>query len=187
MPDLSRVRNYGWPCYEGNPRMGSYDGQNLDSCESLYDEGPGAVTAPYFDYTPFTQISDADTCPSASSAVSGLHFYTGDQFPAAYKDALFFADYGRTCIWVAFKGAERPAGHVDRADVRVRRGDAGLADRGSRRRVVLRGRVGRNGAPDRGVQPVAGGARVGHAVAAASRRWRSPSTARRRPTRRTRR
>ena len=33
-------------------------------------------------------------------------FYTGDAFPAAYKDALFFSDYSRKCIWVAYKGAD---------------------------------------------------------------------------------
>jgi glucose/arabinose dehydrogenase len=106
IPDISRVRNYGWPCYEGAPRMRAYDGQNLNSCESLYDEGAGAVVSPYFSYTPFTGLSDTDTCTSASSAISGVHFYTGEQFPAAYRDALFFSDYGRNCIWVAFKGAD---------------------------------------------------------------------------------
>ena len=38
-PDVTQVRNYGWPCYEGTPRMGSYDSLNLNSCETLYSAG----------------------------------------------------------------------------------------------------------------------------------------------------
>src|SRR4051812_40181305 len=53
IPDLSRPRNYGWPCYEGGERMGSYDALNLDSCETLYADGAGAVSAPYFTYSHF--------------------------------------------------------------------------------------------------------------------------------------
>jgi glucose/arabinose dehydrogenase len=37
--DIAHVRNFGWPCYEGPSKAGSYDAQNLDSCETLYDEG----------------------------------------------------------------------------------------------------------------------------------------------------
>src|SRR5262249_54046396 len=35
----------------------------------------------------------------------GLAFYTGNLFPADYRDALFFSDYSRNCIWVMRKGA----------------------------------------------------------------------------------
>jgi PKD repeat protein len=41
-----------------------------------------------------------------SSAISGVHSYRGDTFPAAYKGALLFSDYGRNCIWSVFKGAD---------------------------------------------------------------------------------
>ena len=86
--------------------MGTYDLQNLKSCEDLYEEGAGAVVAPYFSYSAGTKVVSGEKCMSASSAISGVHFYTGDQFPAAYQDGLFFADYGRKCIWVALKGAD---------------------------------------------------------------------------------
>lgn len=108
VPDLSRVRNYGWPCYEGGRRNLTYDAQNLDSCESLYDDGEGAVTAPHFAYRSLTPVVDTEAgrCPPYSSAISGVHFYRGDAFPAAYHGALFFSDYGRNCIWSVAKGAD---------------------------------------------------------------------------------
>ncbi|WP_084286119.1 PQQ-dependent sugar dehydrogenase [Solirubrobacter soli] len=105
VPDASQVRNYGWPCYEGTPRMGSYDALNLDNCETLYAQGTGAVQAPYFAYNHNEKIVANETCTTGSSSISGLAFYTADAFPAAYKNALFFADYSRNCIWVAYPGA----------------------------------------------------------------------------------
>ena len=44
-------------------------------------------------------------CATGSSSISGLAFYDGGSFPAAYDGALFFADYSRNCIWVMFPGA----------------------------------------------------------------------------------
>ena len=35
-PSSSQVRNFGWPCYEGNGRQAGYDGANLSVCENLY-------------------------------------------------------------------------------------------------------------------------------------------------------
>src|SRR4051794_5005166 len=105
VPDAAQVRNYGWPCYEGTPRMGSYDSLNLDSCETLYAQGTGAVTAPYYAYNHSEKVVAGETCTSGSSSISGMAFYTGDAFPNAYKNALFFADYSRNCIWVMYPGA----------------------------------------------------------------------------------
>jgi hypothetical protein len=104
-PDVTQVRNYGWPCYEGTPRMGSYDSLNLDSCEALYAQGAGAVTAPYYAYSHSEKVVPGETCTSGSSSVSGLAFYTADAFPPAYKNALFFSDYSRNCIWVMYPGS----------------------------------------------------------------------------------
>ncbi len=104
-PDVTQVRNYGWPCYEGTPRMGSYDSLNLDNCETLYSQGAAAVQAPYFAYNHADKVVPGESCTTGSSAISGLAFYTGTSFPAAYRDALFFSDYSRNCIWVMYKGA----------------------------------------------------------------------------------
>ena len=85
MPDVAQVRNYGWPCYEGAPRMGAYDALNLDSCETPLRQGAGAVTAPYFAYNHADKIVPGESCTTGSSSISGLAFYTGDAFPAAYQ------------------------------------------------------------------------------------------------------
>ncbi len=102
-PDVTQVRNYGWPCYEGAARMGSYDSLNLESCEDLYSEG--TATAPYFAYHHNDKVVAGESCTTGSSSISGLAFYTGDAFGPEYKDALFFSDYSRNCIWVMPKGA----------------------------------------------------------------------------------
>ena len=97
------LRNFGWPCYEGSGRQSSYDAANLNICENLYAQA-GAVTAPLFAYQ-HGAVLKGESCPAGSSSISGLAFYTGTRYPAQYRDALFFADYSRGCIWVMFKGA----------------------------------------------------------------------------------
>ncbi len=100
------VGNYGWPCYEGAGRMGSYDNLNLNLCESLYTQGAGAVVTPHYTYRHADKVVAGEACPAGGSAISGLQFYTGNRFPAAYRDGLFFADYTRSCIWFMPKGAD---------------------------------------------------------------------------------
>ncbi len=101
---LSTVRNFGWPCYEGNGRQGGYDGANLSICENLYAQA-GAVTAPFFTYAHSAKVVLGETCPSGGSSISGLAFYDGGTYPASYDGALFFSDYSRSCIWVMFADA----------------------------------------------------------------------------------
>ena len=136
--NVAQVRNYGWPCYEGAPRMGSYDNLNLNSCETLYAEGASAVTAPYYAYHHAEKVVPGETCPTGSSSISGLAFYTGDAFPAPYRDALFFADYSRNCIWVMLQGRERAPGHGHAPDVPGRRRRPGVPHAGPGRRALLR-------------------------------------------------
>ena len=99
------VANAGWPCYEGAPRQGAYDNLNLNLCESLYTQGAGAHAAPYYAYNHAEKVVPGEVCPSGGSAVSGLAFYSGTQFPARYRNGLFFADYSRSCIWFMPAGA----------------------------------------------------------------------------------
>jgi glucose/arabinose dehydrogenase/PKD repeat protein len=104
IPDATRVRNYGWPCWEGNVHQDSYDALNLDLCTSLY--GDASAIGPYYTYRHGLSLGAGDTCKvGVNSSLSGIAFYTGAMFPPAYRDALFFADYSRTCIWVMRKGA----------------------------------------------------------------------------------
>jgi uncharacterized repeat protein (TIGR01451 family) len=101
---LGVVENFGWPCYEGNGRQPGYDSANLAICENLYAQGAGAVAAPFFAYNHSAQVVSGETCPTGSSSIAGLAFYTSGPFPDAYDGALFFADYSRDCVWVMFPG-----------------------------------------------------------------------------------
>ncbi len=93
----SSVLNFGWPCYEGNAPQPGYQSAGLNLCTSLYSAG--TATAPYFTYNHSDHIVSTDSCPTGSSSVTGLAFYTGaSNYPAAYANGLFFADYSRNCI-----------------------------------------------------------------------------------------
>lgn len=99
------VENFGWPCYEGVGRQPAYDALNLTLCENLYSAGSSAVVSPYYTYNHANRVVSNETCPTGSSAVAGLAFYpaTGP-YPAAYRNALFFADNARDCIWAMKAG-----------------------------------------------------------------------------------
>jgi glucose/arabinose dehydrogenase len=107
------VKNFGWPCYEGNAIQPGYQAAGLTMCQNLYDT-PGSVISPYYAYyhsvaTPGQNCS-ISTQPGTgiSSSITGMAFYNknlGD-YPAAYDEALFFADYSRACIWVMYKGTD---------------------------------------------------------------------------------
>src|SRR3954453_3060011 len=103
VPDLNSVRNFGWPCYEGAAKMGSYDTLNLGSCERLYTAG--TATSPYFTYNHGATLNGDQGCSAGTSSQTGVAFYTGTQFPVAWRDALFMADYARNCLMVMTKGA----------------------------------------------------------------------------------
>ena len=116
------VRNFGWPCYEGGldangvpytrirPRS---DDQELDICENLYALG-NATAAPYWGYDHELPVVPGEDCETDSGTgepignqIGGVNFYpaTGS-FPAAYRNALFFADRLRNCMWAMLPGAD---------------------------------------------------------------------------------
>jgi glucose/arabinose dehydrogenase len=99
------VRNFGWPCYEGVGIQSPYDSANLAICENLYASA-GAVTPPFYTYSHSDRVVAGETCPAGGSSITGLAFYEGGSYPAAYDGALFFADWTRDCIWVMFAGAD---------------------------------------------------------------------------------
>jgi glucose/arabinose dehydrogenase len=109
-PTDATLENFGWPCYEGGGRQGSYDNAGLNLCESLYVSG--GVTAPHYTYDHAAKVFPDETCPTGGSSISGLAFNpSGSTLPAAYDGALFFADYSRNCIWVQRRdGGTLPAG-----------------------------------------------------------------------------
>jgi glucose/arabinose dehydrogenase/PKD repeat protein len=93
------VRNFGWPCFEGTAKQGGYDGANVNLCESLYTAG--GQSAPQYAYAHTGKVVTGESCPTGGSSVSGVAFYpnSGGDYPAAYRGAMFFADYTRDCIW----------------------------------------------------------------------------------------
>ena len=90
--------NGGWPCYEAGVKPSGFAG--LDLCKSLYAAGASAVISPFYSYNHQLTLNANDTCRTGSSAISGLAFYSGGNYPASYDGALFFGDYARSCIWV---------------------------------------------------------------------------------------
>ena len=96
-------RNFGWPCHEGAGRMGVWDALDNPVCEGLYRAG--GHTAPYYAYNHGAKVVANDACPTGTSSISGLAFYTSGGFPDEYDGALFFADYARRCAWVMLPGS----------------------------------------------------------------------------------
>jgi glucose/arabinose dehydrogenase len=119
IPDVSTVRNYGWPCYEGDAPMPAYDTLNLSSCETLYSAG--TARGPHWDYAHGNTLPGGSGCSPGTSSVTGLAFYTGTQFPAQYRNALFIADYARRCIIVMTAGTD---GVPDPSTARIFESDA---------------------------------------------------------------
>lgn len=115
--------NSGWPCYEGDAPLNRYGVFGLSLCNSLYADS-GAVTAPFFDYPHFAAAVPGDPCPAETgSAVSGMSFYTGGDYPAEYDGALFFADPVRGCIYVMLEGDD---GQPDPATTQAFLSDGGF-------------------------------------------------------------
>ena len=108
----SRRKNFGWPCFEGdwqdsNPQA-QYTVAAPTECGAIPYED---VTAPVFSY--FHTVTEGQCVPTqyldnygvliAGSAVTGLAFYDGGDYPDSYDGGLFFGDYARGCMW--FMGA----------------------------------------------------------------------------------
>jgi PKD repeat protein len=101
------VDNFGWPCREGPGRTPVYDAADLDLCENLYAEGPGAVREPHYTYSHTADVVSGDGCDrSRGSAVTGIAMAPdGSSYPDTYDGALFLADAVRSCIWSMREGA----------------------------------------------------------------------------------
>lgn len=82
------VENFGWPCFEGGVRQGGYQGANTPACNSLY--AANSDTKPFWEY-PHN---------GGQAAATGAAVYTGNLYPAQYKNGLFIADYSQ--FWIRF-------------------------------------------------------------------------------------
>ncbi|MPZ22220.1 MAG: DNRLRE domain-containing protein [Dehalococcoidia bacterium] len=100
IPANGPVRNFGWPCYEGSFIQPDYQLADLPICNGLYDQ-PAAHTPPTYQYRHCTDplLPAGAQCTWASGSISGLAFYTANDYPAQYQGNLFFADYGQQTIW----------------------------------------------------------------------------------------
>jgi len=103
-PTGTASRNFGWPCYEGTPRQTGYEGAGLNQCSSLYSTS-GSVAAPYYAYNHSACVVSYAGCRTGGSSITGLAFYQGGSYPAAYNGALFFGDHSRNEIWAMLPGA----------------------------------------------------------------------------------
>ena len=103
IPQTPSSRTSGGPVMRKSAAAG-FDSADLNMCETLYSQGAGAVTAPYLAYAHSASVVSGEL--SRSSSISGFSFYTTGSYPAGYVGALFFADYSRNCIWVAFQGPD---------------------------------------------------------------------------------
>ncbi|HEV8653190.1 MAG TPA: PQQ-dependent sugar dehydrogenase [Actinomycetes bacterium] len=104
-PTGTATRNFGWPCYEGTPRQTGYEGAGLNQCSSLYNTS-GSVAAPYYAYNHSACVVSYAGCRTGGSSITGLAFYQGGSYPAAYNGALFFGDHSRNEIWAMLPGTD---------------------------------------------------------------------------------
>jgi glucose/arabinose dehydrogenase len=104
-PSGSDSRNFGWPCYEGPAPQPGYQSAGLNLCSSLYAT-PGSVAAPYYTYNHSACVVSYPGCHTGGSSITGVAFYEGGSYPAAYNGALFFADHTRNEIWAMMPGAD---------------------------------------------------------------------------------
>ena len=96
------VENFGSPCYASNATT-AY--ANLNTCTDLYFE-PVAATPPVYAYHHNQQVVAGESCAVGGGSISGLAFYETGAYPTSHRDALFFADVARNCIWVMPKGVD---------------------------------------------------------------------------------
>ncbi len=84
--------NLGWPCYEGNEQQNGAGGdttayKTFAFCQQMYQNVPANLKFPTHQYPH----------PPGSAIVGGV-FYTGDNYPAQFKNRYFYGDYVRNQI-----------------------------------------------------------------------------------------
>ena len=103
-PLSSTVANAGWPCYEGQPVHSGWQALGVNLCTSLY-ANPTGLLAPYYSYAHTSTVVSGESCPTGSSSIAGIAFYSSGTYPSLYNNGLFFADHSRNCIWAMPVGA----------------------------------------------------------------------------------
>jgi glucose/arabinose dehydrogenase len=99
------AENFGWPAYEGPVQQTGYKNANLPLLQGLLNN-PSLTTMPWFSYAHSEKVDPASSEPTGGSSPTGIAFYNGGAFPAAYDDAMFFAEYSRKQIYVMYRGLD---------------------------------------------------------------------------------
>ena len=118
------VGNYGWPCYEGAGRMGSYDNLNLNLCETLYAQGAAAVATPHYTYRHADKVVRARRARRAAPSIAGLAVLHRHPLPRAPTATACSSPTTRAAASGSCRGRRRAARPGAAPDVRLRR-DAG--------------------------------------------------------------
>lgn len=109
--NTGRGKDFGWPWYEGgsgtqNLKTGGY--QDLAAAQAFYNSNP-TVTAP---------VWSRSHANGAVAIVVG-DFYTGDKYPASYKNSLFISDFGDNQIRVLRLNADGSLASVSALNLNV--------------------------------------------------------------------
>ena len=90
------VSNFGWPCYEGDLIYSPGQSANPSICGSIV----GQNIKPEISYPHLQPIHPEDQCTPGlyGSALTGVAFYEGGDFPSEFDNAGFLADFSRNCI-----------------------------------------------------------------------------------------
>jgi PKD repeat protein len=86
--------NFGWPCYEGMDPQPEY--ALKPETQSFCAEPYGQLTSPILTW----HHDDPSYAGFTGFASTGAIYYDHVQFPAAYRDGLFFCDFGAG--WIRF-------------------------------------------------------------------------------------
>jgi glucose/arabinose dehydrogenase len=81
-------KSYGWPCYEGTTRTPGYRDRSECAAEYAKEGTANAHLGPAHDY------AHAGT----SAATLAGPTYQGNEYPAGYRDTIFFGDYAQGFI-----------------------------------------------------------------------------------------
>jgi len=99
--------NFGWPCYEGLSQPSGYQtaSPSHNGCGTMgTPQNPGTYAPPVATWNHWTASLSTPPGFIGNCSVGGT-FYSGTRYPAPYRGAYFFADYGQNWIKVATMSA----------------------------------------------------------------------------------
>lgn len=109
------VTNVGWPCWEGDQRFASGP-----LCAGLSPEA-GTIVTPTIQWRHGANLVPGEPCPAGGPTSSMGVTYGGLLTPGRFRNALFFNDFARGCMWYRPSGSGGPQflANFDRRSVRT--------------------------------------------------------------------